>query len=322
MGAVVSSAMIIVAHLNNDWIAPLSAGSGSGISTEEVRGLLRALPTIICVSIGFNLCYGGMDIYQLQACQMDTRTGFPDGLNDFFFLGSGQFNGVFYGLGDNASIIICIPLLEILVFPALKRMRGGVPVSRMAKFNVGFFFAILGCVVGIVIELIRRKKELITCTAEDTSCFCGIGVGTNFKANYAFTNMSSCNGHDGQWLLVSNCAPKGVPMSMMSAWWTFIPYWVTGMGEILVNPVIQEFSFDEVAPSLKSLLMGITMVVTGCIPSVISGALGGFIPNNLNLGDVNVVYIVFIVLSLVLLVVYWMIALPERTGHHESRQEP
>merc|ERR1712232_1079190 len=133
------------------------------------------------------------------------------------------------------------------------------------------------------------------------------------------TDFATCGERHGNWLLVSQCAPSGVPMSDISAWWTFIPYWVTGMGEILVNPVIQEFSFDEVAPSLKSLLMGITMVVTGCIPSVISGALGGFIPNNLNLGDVNVVYIVFIVLSLVLLVVYWMIALPERTGHHESR---
>merc|ERR1711879_523674 len=101
-------------------------------------------------------------------------------------------------------------------------------------------------------------------------------------------------------------------MTDMTAWWTFIPYWVTGMGEILVNPVIQEFAFDEVSASLKSMLMGVTMVVMGCIPAVISGALGGLIPNNLNLGNVNVVYIVFIVLSLVLLAIYWVIALPER----------
>merc|ERR1711998_200446 len=99
----------------------------------------------------------------------------------------------------------------------------------------------------------------------------------------------------------------------MGAWWTFVPFWITGIGEILVNPVIQEFSFDEVSVTLKSLLMGVTMVVMGCIPAVISGASSGFIPNDLNLGNVNIVYIVFVALSLVLLAVYWVIALPERT---------
>lgn len=286
--------------------------------------MMRALPTIICVSIGFNLCYGGMDIYQLQACQMDTRTGFPQALNDVFFLKTGQFNGVFYSLGDNASIIICIPLLEMWIFPALKRMRGGVGISRMTKFNVGFFFAILGCVVGIALEFIRRKADLITCDPlhpdPHESCFCGVGEGKDFEYKPLLNTSSTCADASGQWLLVSNCAPTGVPMSEITAWWTFIPYWITGMGEILVNPVIQEFSFDEVSPNLKSLLMGVTMVVTGCIPSVISGALGGFIPNDLNLGDVNIVFIVFIVLSLVLLAIQWVIALPEKTGQ-ELREE-
>merc|ERR1739845_22331 len=97
-------------------------------------------------------------------------------------------------------------------------------------------------------------------------------------------SYSTCNAQDGQWLLVSNCAPTGVPMSEITAWWTFIPYWITGMGEILVNPVIQEFSFDEVSANLKSLVMGVTMVVMGCVPGVIEGALTGFIPNDLNKG--------------------------------------
>ncbi len=63
-----------------------------------------------------------MDIYQLQARQMDTRTWLPKALNDFFVLGVGQFNGDSFSLGDNASIIICIPIFEMLVSPALKRM--------------------------------------------------------------------------------------------------------------------------------------------------------------------------------------------------------
>lgn len=264
-----------------------------------------------------------MDIYQNQACQMDTRSGFPKALNDFFFLGEkGQFNGTFFSLGDNAAIIICIPILEMWILPALKRMRGGVPVSRMMKFNVGFFFAILGCVGGIVMELIRRKKELITCdvNADPADCFCGLGHGQDFIPNFDLKTFEACSGQSGQWLLVGSCAPKGVPLSDMTAWWTFIPYFLTGMGEILVNPVVQEFSFDEVSPKLKSLLMGITMVVTGCIPAVISGGLSGFIPNDLNLGNINIMFIIYIVLSLILLAVQWMIALPEKTGQ-ETREE-
>merc|ERR1711967_56138 len=127
--AVISSGAIILAHRNNDWIPTIEDTRVGAITTEEVKGFMRALPTIICVTIGFNICYGGMDIYQVQACQMDTRTGFPDWLNKFFFLSGGQFNGVFFSLGNNASIIVCIPLFEKVVFPCIKSLRRGQPLS-------------------------------------------------------------------------------------------------------------------------------------------------------------------------------------------------
>jgi len=310
--ALISSAALIVAHRNNDWIPTIEDTRVGAITTEEVRGFMRSLPTIICVSIGFNMCYGGMDIYQIQACQMDTRTGFPTWLDSFFFL-KGQFNGVFFSLGNNASIIVCIPLFEQVIFPCIKSMRRGKPLSRKTKFNAGFFFAICGCLIGIGIEFARRNASLIPCPYADevstTECFCAIAG----NLDSAFVSGHDCKDQpDAQWLLVSQCAPTGVPMSAISAWWTFIPYWITGMGEILVNPVIQEFAFDEVSANLKSLLMGFTMVVMGCIPSVVSGSLAGFIPNDLNKGNVDVVFIVFIVLSIILLGMYHMIALPDK----------
>jgi len=310
--AILSSSALIVAHRNNDWIPTIEDTRVGAITTEEVRGFMRSLPTIICVTIGFNICYGGMDIYQIQACQMDTRTGFPDWLDKFFFL-NGQFNGVFFSLGNNASIIVCIPLFEKVLFPAIKSMRRGKPMSRKTKFNAGFFFAICGCLIGIGIEAARKNTSLILCPYADgestNDCFCAIGG----EDNPEIKTGNDCKGHlDSQWLLVSQCAPRGVPMSAISAWWTFIPYWITGMGEILVNPVIQEFAFDEVSANLKSLLMGVTMVVMGCIPSVISGSLAGFIPNDLNKGNVDVVFVVFIVLSVILLGVYHMIAIPDK----------
>lgn len=314
---VISCTCLIVAHRNNDWIQPPAMGQVDGeLTTEEVRGFMRALPTIVCVTVGFNVCYGGMDVYPIQACQMDCQTGAPEWLNDFFFLGkTKQFNSTFFGLGDNLAIIIMIPLFEAVIWPFCKRCRGGVPVQRMTKFNLGFFFCIIACVVGIILEVIRKKQPLIECPAEDmytpvedTPCFCRFQNGTHGSV----TGHDCVRNYHGVALLVSNCAPAGVPMSQISGWWTFVPFWLTGCGEILVNPVVQEFSYDEVSPRLKSLLMGITMVVTGCLPAVISAGFTGFIPNDLNNGDVNYVFYAYIVVGVLLLFAYWGIALPEK----------
>lgn len=311
--ACVSCGALIAAHKSNDWIPTIRDTRPGAITTEEVKGFMKTIPTIVCVTVGFNICYGGMDIYQIQACQMDTRTGFPDWLNSFFFLSGGQFNGVFFSLGNNASIIVCIPLFEKVVFPWIKSMRRGQPVSRKTKYNFGFLFAILGCVIGIVIEIARKNAPLINCDQDSgPDCFCAVN---GYAQNSTLINTSAAcvaQGDDAKWLLVSQCGPPGVALSAISAWWTFIPYWVTGMGEILVNPVIQEFAFDEVSPNLKSLLMGFTMVVMGCVPGVIEGTLTGFIPNDLNKGNVNIVFILFIILSVILLGLYHMIAIPDK----------
>lgn len=315
---IISSAFLIVAHRKNDWIQPPLQGQVEGeLTTEEVRGFFRALPTIICVTVGFNVCYGGMDIYPIQACQMDVQSSMPKWLDDFFFLSgiSPQFNSVFYGLGNNIAIIVAIPIVEGLVWPAVRKCRGGRAVSRLTKFNIGFFFCLLSIVVGVVIEDIRRRRsndgDFVMCPPNFMSlpdvCFCELPSGAE-----AITG-NACIKQGGIALLVSKCAALNAPMTAMSAWWTFLPFFLTGVGEILVNPVIQEFAYDEVSPRLKSLLMGVTMVVMGCIPAVIGGAFAGFIPDtNLNNGNVNFVFYAYFIFGVLLLMAYWAIALPER----------
>merc|ERR1712093_854764 len=141
------------------------------------------------------------------------------------------------------------------------------------------------------------------------NCFCQLSDGS---FNDEITG-NVCKQQGGIALLVSLCAPTNAPMTAMSAWWTFVPFFLTGIGEIMVNPVIQEFAYDEVSPRLKSLLMGVTMVVMGCIPAVIGGAFAGFIPErNLNNGNVNFVFYAYFVFGILLLMGYWLIALPER----------
>merc|ERR1712196_81773 len=85
-------------------------------------------------------------------------------------------------------------------------------------------------------------------------------------------------------------------MSDMSGWWTFIPYFITGCGEVPVNPILQEF----------------TLVAMGCVPSVITAVFAGFVPSDMNSGPVIWCYVANNVVSIILLLAYFCIALPEQ----------
>jgi len=251
----------------------------------------------MCINIGFNVGYNGMDIYGAAACQMDVR------LPDFLLLPSGQLNGNFFSLGNNASIIVAIPFLEVFLFPRLKHMFGK-PISRKAKFVAGFTLIVFANLIGVVIELMRRQREFIPCPFELIgSPQCG---PYNGKGNY----------------LLSQCSPGGkLPMSNISGWWTFIPYFVTGCGEVFVNPVLQEFTFDEVAPRLRSLMMGFTLIAMGCTPSVITAIFSGFVPSDMNDGPVIWCYMANNVVSIVLLLAYFFVAIPDKADRVSEPQQ-
>jgi len=301
---VISSTCLIVAHSNNTWIknipgSPVEESESGPISTAEVISALKVIPTLMCINIGFNVGYNGMDIYGSAACQMDVRVPDVGWLRSILLLPEGQFNGPFFSLGNNAAIIIAIPLLEGVIMPKLKRMRGGRPVPRKAKYIAGFLLIILANVTGSVIEIMRRAQPFIDCPAAD--------IGSKKCQTY----MDSPDQY-----LVSQCSPaSSLPMNAISGWWTFVPYFITGCGEVLVNPVVQEFAFDEVAPRLRSFMMGFALVTMGCTPSVITAVFSGFIPQDLNQGNVIWCYVANIVVSLVLLCAYFFIAIPDKVIH-------
>lgn len=174
-------------------------------------------------------------------------------------------------------------------------MRGDKPVPRKAKYIAGFLLVIAANVTGMIIEAVRRSRPFIACPAQDVgSAHCGMYQ------------------EEGPFLL-SQCSPGGsLPMSAMSGWWTFIPFFVTGCGEVLVNPIVQEFAFDELAPRLRSLMMGCTLVAMGCTPSVITAVFSGFVPSDMNSGPIIWCYMANNIVSLILLVAYLFIAIPDK----------
>lgn len=302
---VVSSVALIVVHKNNDWVKPLEQlpTHVSGIiSTEEVKSALRVIPTIMCINIGFNVGYNGMDIYGATACQMDVRVPFQ-WMRDVFLLPQGQFNGNFYSLGNNLSIIIAIPFLEGFLMPTIKRMRGGLPVSRKAKYIAGFALIILANVSGMILEAMRKAAPFVECSEADMKI---VPEGSMCR----FYNATPGEPSGPYWF--SQCSPGGAfPMSAISGWWAVVPYFITGCGEVLVNPIVQEYAFSEVAPRLRSLMMGFTLVAMGCTPSVVTAVFSSFVPTDFNHGSVMIVYMANNIVSIVLLILYFFIATPE-----------
>jgi len=211
----------------------------------------------------------------------------------------GQFNGNFYSLGNNAAIILFVPLLEGLILPALRRARGGQDLRRKTKYIVGFLLIILANVCGMIIEYVRRQQPLMPCPpGSEGSDICGPYLDESDGAPQ---------------YLYSQCSPGGhIPMSNMSAWWVVIPYFITGCGEVLVNPVLQEFAFDESSAKLKSFVMGFVLVAQGCVPSVITSAFSGFVPDDMNSGPVQWCYTANNIVSILLLGAYFFIAIPDK----------
>merc|ERR1712113_711006 len=100
----------------------------------------------------------------------------------------------------------------------------------------------------------------------------------------------------------SHCAPyiqgthDHVHMSATNSFYMLVPYAMVGIGEILVNPVLQHLAYEGAPSEMKPLLQAFNLFAMGALPnavaSCISQALKAQVPNNLNDGNLPVVYFV------------------------------
>jgi len=148
-----------------------------------------------------------------------------------------------------------------------------------------------------VIEYIRRDMS--------------IGENPNFvPCPDDLRGTSECGGGlRGDEYLLSKCSPNAsLPMTAMSAFWTFVPMVLTGLGEILVNPVLYQFVFEEAPSRLRSVLQALNLVAAGAISNAITAALGPLVPENLNTGQVSYYFYMNIGFAVVMLLAYWYVA--------------
>jgi len=136
--------------------------------------------------------------------------------------GSIQLNGSFFTTADSLAIVVFTPIILKKVNPFLHRRFGG--FSRHGKLMLGSSLAILSVLCAAGLELHRR---------------------TLIVTQYA-----------------SECAPRGIRMTDISAWWMVIPYALMGVAEVYVNPTLYYVSYAQTPPRLRSTAQAVCLVMS------------------------------------------------------------
>eukprot|EP00930_Biecheleria_cincta_P059509 TRINITY_DN45228_c0_g1_i1.p1 TRINITY_DN45228_c0_g1~~TRINITY_DN45228_c0_g1_i1.p1 ORF type:complete len:555 (+),score=47.89 TRINITY_DN45228_c0_g1_i1:106-1770(+) len=179
-------------------------------------------------------------------------------------IGSGhsasQINGSFFNIADCLAVIICTPLINDVAIPAAQRLIGR-PVTTSMKIYAGVGCAILAQMVAAGLEFVRKSREVLD--------------------------------------VESHCSPleadgTHVHMSNMSAFWMGLPFFLVGMGEVLVNPGLQHLAYVGAPASTRSLMQAFTLFAGQGFPSALTSPLSlvaaKWTPNNLNHGSLESVY--------------------------------
>lgn len=248
-----------------------NAWLGKSEVAREVARCLDCVPVLLVGNIVFNIQYNSMaSVFYAESCQMDTRLGSaPDAT---------QLNGAFFNLGDTGAIILFTPIIDGLCIPAAERCLKR-RVSLNMKVYTGIAFACAAQLVAACLEYARRGAPVLE-------------VG-------------------------SLCAPlvegsetgEHVPISAISAFWMTIPYALIGIGEILVNPVLQHMAYEGAPANMRSLLQAFNLFAMGGLPNAFSSALtqatAPFTPNNLDDGNLPAVFFINAAIGVAGCGIYW-----------------
>jgi dipeptide/tripeptide permease len=234
----------------------------SWLPAGDVSKCLDTTPLIMIGNIfmGFQWGLGNVN-FQSEACQLDTRwnKSNPDGY---------QMSGDFIRLGVPIGILVGAPLLERVVFPLIAR-RIGRKVPLWSKVVAGISFGMCAQLIAAVIEHARRQA--------------------------------------GSTGVPSKCAPllpdgTHVPASDLSAMVMMLPYLFVGFGEALWAPAMYELAYSSAPPRMKPLLQALNLFAMGAMPQAISASISRasapLVPNDLDEGNIAVMFLIIAGLGL------------------------
>jgi len=257
------------------------------------------VPILLVGNLFFNILQSTIgSVFLSEACQMDTRTDRSD-----FSVEGFQRNGDFFRLANPIAIVVVTPLMDFVIYPLVKRTTGR-EVSMGIKVIAGFSFAIGAQLIAAAIEYQRRSDPVLSVPSH---C-----------APYMMVKDSS--GH-----VVMKEPREHVHMSTTNSFYMLAPYAMVGIGEILVNPVLQHLAYEGAPPEMKSLLQAFNLFAMGALPnavaSSISQALKAQVPNDLNNGNLPVVYFLNSAIGLVGIFCFFFVFhhAPERLKDSHSK---
>lgn len=125
---------------------------------------------------------------------------------------------------NSLSIILCVPLVNYILYPALRRWR--IHYGPVARITTGLAISTVG------------------------------GVGYTVLNYYAY-KQSPC-GHYGS---SGRCADEGL-VAPISIWWMAIPYALGGISEIFINVPAYAIAYARAPPNMRGLVSAINLFST------------------------------------------------------------
>mmetsp|Transcript_61147 Transcript_61147/g.186659 ORF Transcript_61147/g.186659 Transcript_61147/m.186659 type:complete len:725 (-) Transcript_61147:293-2467(-) len=169
-------------------------------------------------------------------------------------VGGSQMNGVFFRLFNGLSVVVFTPVFEAALLPALGRVQGS-PIRAGQKLVAGMLLGALGNAAAAALEMRRRAAPLM----------CSVAV--------------------------SECAPAGVHMRDISAFWMILPNALLGVAEILVYPCMYAFAYEAAPPRIRSLVQAMSLFFSGCVSNAFTTvALRVTFPDDLDSGHMENYY--------------------------------
>lgn len=288
----IACVFLVVANVNCSWVQELEAkedgsedekSSMKRFSAEEAKQTFAAVPVIVVVNLAFNLCYNSMN------------AAFPSQACQMDLrVGGKQLNGAFFNIADAVVIVVFTLICESCLYPLMARLSGRKSVSLTQKIILGLVIAAASNLAAAVLEIQRRQAP--------------------FLCNAGFSECAPGYADDGL---------HGTRMNDISAFWTFIPFAMVGIAEVLINPCMYCYSYESAPVEVRSLLQAFNLFFQGSVSNAFTAVVAKLAyPNNLNKGHLEYYYYVNAACSVVGIGLYLIVTGCGRESQREQTKDP
>jgi peptide/histidine transporter 3/4 len=242
---------------------------------DEVKLVLRMLPIFLSTIMYWTVYMQMGSFFVMQGAHMNRNVNLPLGLGNFLVPAASL------SMINTLAIVTLIPMYDKLLVPFLR--SAGRPMTLLRRIGWGLVIAILAMSTAAIVEksrLAAYRDGRILSSLDDND------LNQNIMGD-------------------SNRAMKVVDMSV---WWQIPQYLLIGLSEVFTAIGQLEFFYDQAPDVMRSCSMALQLLSV-CIGSYLSGAVvwavqfitssltdptaagGGWLPKDLNLGRLDLFFL-------------------------------